>query len=431
MCLSLFSVFAADLPATEIIAKKSDTFVFEGMPSEEFSKSDFLATAYVKGERAIAYITFDIDAGAVGIDPETDTIMTATLTLFVKKVPLMPDSNAAAGKKEENKDENKEESPLPDPAETAVKTAQYSVEKIESELDEIIRIEVFAVVDEETFEPNSKSFRVSWDGNTDAPAPKHNTMDLKLDDAGMTKLGTIELDLSKYEYDDGDRIEFSTDELRDFLSFAYGITSAHYLSPKFRTPLQKLRHCTFILKQESGPSGVFFYSSDSFGEDADKEQSGDEQKEKDEQKKKVDINGNVSAENEKSDVAKATSSEKEAAAEDAAKDAQAKIPQAPAPSQTAIAAVPQNVTEAPSAQAQQTAKATSVPLPPPRAAGSTAKIPALEAFAREQAERKKEEDMKKSEIKAEETKGNQIDNEDSKADLRPRINFEFRREVPM
>ena len=291
---TLTGMFAA-ANATEVVSSRSDTFIFEAVPNGEFSKSDFLAVSKVKKERAITYLPFEFDGAALGICPERDKIITATLTLFVKKIPLIPDSNAINADK--NRGDNRDDMAPPAPSEIVAETADYAAEKIESLSENIIRIEVFGIVDDETFEPNTKNYRVSWDGNTDSIAPKHNTLDDKLDAAGIAKLGEIEIDLSKEEYDDGDRIEFKSEELTDFVSFCYGCTIAQNRRPKFQTSLTKIRYATIILRQESGPTGVFFYASDSFGEESDKAESGDEIKEKEEEKKQVDINGNVTAEN--------------------------------------------------------------------------------------------------------------------------------------
>ena len=227
--------------AEEITAARGDTFIFEADPNRDFSKSDFIAVNNAKGERAIAYIPFEFDAPAVGLAPSRDVVITATLSIFAKKLPLVPASNAQSA-----------ESLPPPPAGIS---AERAAEKAESSLENKLRIEVFGIVDEETFEPNSKNYRVSWDGKTDAPAPKHNTVDDRLDTSGLAKLGEIEIDLEKENFDDGDRIEFTSDELVDFISFCYGSTTAHGKTPLFRTPLDKIRYASIVLKQ--GRRGCF------------------------------------------------------------------------------------------------------------------------------------------------------------------------------
>ncbi|MFR6033836.1 MAG: hypothetical protein ACLUKN_12050 [Bacilli bacterium] len=83
-------------------------------------------------------------------------------------------------------------------------------------------------------------------------------------------MGKIEIDLEDDEYENGDRYEFSSPELKDFLRFAMGITSAHGEAPPFRTPLRKIENACIVLRQKSGPSGVFFFSADSMGDNVAK-----------------------------------------------------------------------------------------------------------------------------------------------------------------
>lgn len=277
VCFAFYAVvFALNLQAIEVIASKGDTFISQAMPSGEFSKSDFLAVSKDSNEKTLIYIPFEFDAQHIGIQPTRDRINDVVLTLFVKSFPSIPKSNAIAS----NGTPDTSTSLTTDSPEKSAKKLEENLnDKINSLEDTIVRIEVFAVIDDETLEPNSKNYRISWDGKNDSPAPKHNTVDDKLEEGGITKLGTIEIDISKDDYDDGDRVEFKSDELTDFLAFCYGITYERGENPKFRSSLEKIRNATFILRQESGPSAIFFYSSDSLGEYSDKEQSGDETKE--------------------------------------------------------------------------------------------------------------------------------------------------------
>ena len=278
-----FISFCGKAYSIELIAQKSDTFIFEGMPGQEFSKSDFLAVAHVKGERAVSYIPFEISAEDAGINTSSDDIYLCSLTLFIKSVPLFPESNAnESGTREGKLKDGGNNNPSAENAgaleisQAAENLPKYAEEKIDSAFKDKIRIAVYAITDEEAFEPNSKNFRVSWDGKSDAPAPKHNTRDFESDAPGLVRLGTIELDTANESYDDGDRIEFTSEELREFLCFAYGILSARGEEPKFKTSKSRIRRACLILLQEEGHSGIFFYSSDSIGDETDKEQSGDE-----------------------------------------------------------------------------------------------------------------------------------------------------------
>lgn len=74
--------------ATDLIANRSDTFIFEAAKSEEFSDSEILAVSRFKSERAIAYLPFTARGIDVGLDEKTDKIITVSLSLHVKDLPL-------------------------------------------------------------------------------------------------------------------------------------------------------------------------------------------------------------------------------------------------------------------------------------------------------------------------------------------------------
>ncbi len=365
-----------NLFATEIMAGKADTFISQAMPKGEFSKSEFLAISRDTNEKTITYIPFEFDAQHIGIQPTRDRINDATLTLFVKSFPSMPKSNAIGSDGTPNVSTTLTE----DSPDVSAKKIQENVQdKIDSAKDTVIRIEVYGVIDDETLTADSKHFRFSWDGKHDAPAPKHNTMDDQLEKGGITKLGTIEIDISKDDYDDGDRVEFKSDELTDYLNFCYGITIAREETPKFNSSLEYIRNATFILRQESGPSAILFYSADSLGEESDKQESGEiskEQKAKDE-KEEENSSPNI---------------------------------------------LPRDAKEQEKLLKKERAK----------------EIKEVEKIVAKKMESKDEHlqfslihdvptdsDDEKSD-KQQEKKGNQPDNEEQKPDLRPRINFEFR-----
>ena len=365
-----------NLFATEIMAGKADTFISQAMPKGEFSKSEFLAISRDANEKTITYIPFEFDAQHIGIQPTRDRINDATLTLFVKSFPSMPKSNAIGSDGTPNVSTTLTED---SPDVSAKKIKENVQDKIDSAKDTVIRIEVYGVIDDETLTANSKHFRFSWDGKHDAPAPKHNTMDDQLEKGGITKLGTIEIDISKDDYDDGDRVEFKSDELTDYLNFCYGITIAREETPKFNSSLEYIRNATFILRQESGPSAILFYSADSLGEESDKQESGEiskEQKAKDE-KEEENSSPNI---------------------------------------------LPRDAKEQEKLLKKERAK----------------EIKEVEKIVAKKMESKDEHlqfslihdvptdsDDEKSD-KQQEKKGNQPDNEEQKPDLRPRINFEFR-----
>ena len=400
----LFALAAHPACAEEITAARGDTFIFEAAPNRDFSKSDFLAVNNAKGERAIAYIPFEFDAPAVGLAPTRDVVISATLSIFVKKLPLVPASNAQSA-----------ESLPPPPAGVS---AELAAKKLETSAENKLRIEVFGIVDEETFEPNTKNYRVSWDGKTDAPAPKHNTFDDRLDTSGLAKLGEIEIDLEKENFDDGDRIEFTSDELVDFVSFCYGATTAHGKTPLFRTSLDKIRYASIVLKQDAGPAGVFFYAADSFGKKS--AESGDEA----ESKSKKDGD----AENAESGNADASAEAVEAA--ENPQDAQAVKAAAEAANSSeelkaAANAVPN--TASPAGFGKATEKAETAPHTIPSAAGSAHKTPALEAFAQESVLLKAKEESKLDPEQAEaQAEAVEKKPKEENRDFRPRINFEFR-----
>ena len=94
-------------------------------------------------------------------------------------------------------------------------------------------------------------------------------MDGRIDMAGVFKLGTIELDIGRNKYEDGDKIEFESRELTDFMNFAYGVNSAQKLHSDIHSHLEKIENFAIILKQESGERGVIFHSADSYGDAGD------------------------------------------------------------------------------------------------------------------------------------------------------------------
>lgn len=396
-----FALAAYPACAEEITAARGDTFIFEAAPNRDFSKSDFLAVNNAKGERAIAYIPFEFDAPAVGLAPSRDVVITATLSIFVKKLPLVPASNAQSA-----------ESLPPPPAGIS---AELAGKKLESSAENRLRIEVFGIVDEETFEPNTKNYRVSWDGKTDAPAPKHNTLDDRLDTSGLAKLGEIEIDLEKENFDDGDRIEFTSDELVDFISFCYGSTTAHGKTPLFRTSLDKIRYASIVLKQDAGPSGVFFYAADSFGKKS--AESGDEAEGK--SKKSADSEDGQASETAKlADTAEnPQKAESVKTASEAANNAEEL--------KAAANALPN--TASTEGLAKSAEKAEAAPHAIPSAAGSARKTPALEAFAQESVLLKAKEDSK-PDTEQSEAQSELAEKKPKKEnrDFRPRINFEFR-----
>lgn len=305
ICLSLSVWQRAD--ATDLIANRSDTFIFEAAKSEEFSDSEILAVSRFKSERAIAYLPFTARGIDVGLDEKTDKIITVSLSLYVKDLPLftaaqIEEKKIEARKKDRLRHTEKPENPpapsgeareggesgtlsgaisAPSPlaaaaiAEAAAMAEEGGTEHYEKK---IIRISIFGIVDDPAFEPNSKAFRVSWDGKNDAPAPKHDPVDGRIDSVGVFKIGTLELDLGRNTYDDGDKIEFESRELTEFMNFVYGINSAQGLHSDIRSHLGKIENFAIILKQESGERGVIFYSADSYGEDYDKPEDGDEKK---------------------------------------------------------------------------------------------------------------------------------------------------------
>lgn len=288
-CALAFSGNAAR--ATDLPADRSDTFIFEAAKSEEFSSSKVLAVSRFKSERAIAYLPFTARGIDAGLDERTDKIISASLSLYIKDLPLFSAENGEEAPKEKDKKSRprREEAAKPPetpPAGPAANSAIECAPNIEPEAGEekapdeknIIRISVLGIVDDPAFEPNSKAFRVSWDGKNDAPAPKHDPIDGRIDMAGVFKLGTIELDIGRNEYEDGDKIEFESRELTDFLNFAYGVNSAQKLHSDIHSHLDKIENFAIILKQESGERGAIFHSADSYGDAGDSTESGDSEK---------------------------------------------------------------------------------------------------------------------------------------------------------
>lgn len=239
---ALLLLFTLRVNAVEIVAQKTDTFITEVSPNSDFSEKDFIGVTNKKGEISIAYLSFVSDAADIGFVPERDNIILATLSLRIKKI-LNPQPITEKEKKESPPQE------------------------------ELLVFELYAVTDDDCLEPNTPKGKISWDGKNTSPAPKHNGKDDTLEDVGIYKLGTLELELAKLEEDD--LVEFTSQELNSYLNFAYGAAHATGKDSKFRTHLTRLERPLIIIKQVSGKSGIFFYSANSLGERTDKAQSGD------------------------------------------------------------------------------------------------------------------------------------------------------------
>lgn len=121
VCASAFLGDAAR--AVDLPANRSDTFIFEAAKSEEFSSSEVLAVSRFKSERAIAYLPFTARGIDVGLDERTDKIISASLWLYIKDLPLFSAENVeeAPNGKEKSLPRRKEaakppETPLADSA---------------------------------------------------------------------------------------------------------------------------------------------------------------------------------------------------------------------------------------------------------------------------------------------------------------------------
>ncbi len=221
MCLSLAR-------AAEIVGESTDTFIFEAMPSKEFSSMPFLGVSSSEGTGALAYLTFKVEPLEFGLLPDKGgKVIDARLELTAYALPNL-DS--------ETDDERRRE------------TAK-------------IKMNVYAVIDEECFDPAEGKMPVSWDGEHKFPAPKHDCASLNMDASGLVFLGEIHVDLLDEDFLKSRKIIFAEDSLREFLNFACGVKDPGRKLP-IVTGRDFLRHITIILKQISGAEGLLICSAD-------------------------------------------------------------------------------------------------------------------------------------------------------------------------
>jgi|GEM_PF-2543147 len=239
----VFAAFAAaDAAALELFSDKSDTFIYQSFPSDEFSGFDFIGVSAEEDAKAVAYLPFTLKPLELGMVPENgDRIIEARLELTAKAIPQI------------------------DKALTEAESAALAA----------IKLEVYAIVDEETFLPHENKLKVSWDGQNENPAPTHDTATDDFKTGGVIFLGDIHVNLNDEEFLKTHKIIFKEDSLKEFLNFACGAKDA---TLSFTSPLNKLDHITLIIRQVSGAKGVLICSANY----AEKQSAGDLSKPHDE-----------------------------------------------------------------------------------------------------------------------------------------------------
>ena len=252
-------VLCENAHSSDLYSQRSDTFISEEKPNEEFSKSPYLKISSRKGFKSLTYLPFYIDITDIGYQPERDEIMCATLVLKYKKVEI---------KSQYHKENKKQLKNITEQVKKAV------VKEIENE--KISEFKVYAVIDSETFIPNSEDSIISWNGKKNAPAPKHNNIDDELYDDGIYQIAEFTIDFSKDDMEDGEEIQILSDNLASFLNFAFGTSKIKNMQMSFRSSLEKIERICLIIRQTAGDIPLTIYSAD-FSAEA-KPESGDDTK---------------------------------------------------------------------------------------------------------------------------------------------------------
>ena len=262
-------VLCKNTHSSDLYSQRSDTFISEEKPNEEFSKSPYLKISSKKGFKSLTYLPFYIDITDIGYQPERDEIMCATLVLRYKKVEIKPQNNTNSTPLHSVIDENKKQ--LKNTKEQITKSL---VKEIENERTS--EFKVYAIIDSETFIPNSEDSIISWNGKKNAPAPKHNNIDDELYDDGIYQIAEFTIDFSKDDMEDGEEIQILSDNLASFLNFAFGTSKIKDVQMPFRSSLEKIERICLIIRQTAGDIPLTIYSAD-FSAEA-KPESGDDTK---------------------------------------------------------------------------------------------------------------------------------------------------------
>ncbi len=211
--------------AAEIFISHSDTYIWESRPDKEFSDSQYIFLTWHKDNVSIAYLPFVIDPFDYGIDTQKSKIVNAKLELSVIAIPEL---------KGDNEDE--------------------------LELQAKVKLEIYAVTDDEYFDPLKNRTKVSWDGSNADFAPKHDGTAEFADSAGMVFLGEVHVDLRNEDFLKRKKIYFDDENLSEYLNFACGIEVVEK-KLSYNTPLKKLKNALLIIKQISGAEGLVLCSA--------------------------------------------------------------------------------------------------------------------------------------------------------------------------
>ncbi len=226
--ISLAALFSSQARGTEIIGESADTFIFETMPDRDFSSMPFLGVSSIDGHGALAYLSFKIEPLEYGLLADKGgKIIDARLELTAYALPELSPALSDEEKAENTK----------------------------------IKMNVYAVIDEECFDPAEAKTPVSWDGEHKFPAPKHDCATLKMDASGIVFLGEIHVDLLDENFLESRKIIFAEDSLREFLNFACGVKEPDR-KLSIVTGRESIKYAAIILKQISGAEGLLICSAD-------------------------------------------------------------------------------------------------------------------------------------------------------------------------
>lgn len=254
----LLCIFCANLFGVESSPLLLDTYISQEYPASHFENRKYIEISNKKDKQSISFIPFKAEPIDIAFLPAQDEIFMSKLVLCVKVTPELVsyiDKLKEQIKNELNLQENKD-----DEGEKSKDSEPINKEKFERK----IKISVYGLVNQVAFFDLNGDYKVSWNGENDRLAPSHNGVDSQLDTSALFLLGELTIDLLENEWEDGDKVEFESDSLNDYLNYAYASEYAKKKDIAFARFLPKLDVFTIILKQNTGFNPIQFYSANSF-----------------------------------------------------------------------------------------------------------------------------------------------------------------------
>jgi len=253
----LIFLFSENIFAKDLFVDKLDTFISENNSDLNFEKAQTLQISNEQNVQALSYLPFKTDPIPMGFNPKTDSIFKASLILHIKALPSLQDKLEK----------------LKNNAENAIAPEEFYLFETPTDISKI-KIEVYAVLINSFDELRGETI-VSWNGENKTIAPCHDGKTSHLDKRTAFLLGEVSIDLNDEYFTENNFIEFESQNLIDYLNYAYGSVRAKSKSIAFPRIHNKLDVACIILKQKFGLPKVEFYSSESFDEESDDEEQKD------------------------------------------------------------------------------------------------------------------------------------------------------------